>query len=222
MFRVAGVLVLVGLLLAAGCAAPSKALPPPRPASSFPADAITAPEWRVGQSWTYRVMDGSSRSSQTWTVMGREVHNGRDSYRLEVALSEVDKYGAGSYTRWIDTETLGVIEERGPAYVFLFEPPGMQWFPMESREYDTSARFGPPPDPQERLDNHWRYEVYGWFVVTIPSGEQLARKVNITSTSPASPNATVALAGWYAPEVEAFVEFRDAGRRTFTLDSWAE
>lgn len=163
----AGARLLALALLLGGCAAPLPQLPP----AGMPAN-VTAPEIRVGDTWTYRVRDGYTgieRGDQSYRVTDA----GTD--RISVAVSgggRLDEtYIYNREWNWLSHPATNL-------QLFDYSPPYQAYsFPLSAGKTWHARLTATDPATGHRFPVWIDGTVLGWEKVKVPSGEFDALKV---------------------------------------------
>ncbi len=156
---------------------------------------LRVPNWTEGQHWEYRTGTGNW---QNWTVVGREVVHGRDSYKVRVEFTPSPGYERlTEYNVWHDAETLGQIALELGRGETTYDVPLYQMFPMTSRDYGTTQR-GPGSSSQ---DVRVHLEVLGWEDILTATATRSAVRLE---TQYETGGARVM---WYNPDVAGLLAY---------------
>jgi len=194
------------ILLLAGCAAPLPQTPP----AGIPA-SVTAPQVRVGDSWTYRLHDGYTQIS-------------KGNYRYAVSALEAQRTivqvthdgepaGTQIFTRdwnWLEKPMANLQN-------FRYNPPYPALpFPLEAGK--TWRAYIKATDPATGRTNRVRIDgsVQGWERVTVPAGEYDALKVQrlvyAGNWNYDQEEDDIIEVDWYAPELGQVVKHVSSSR----------
>lgn len=166
--------------------------------------AIERPEVKVGDTWTYRTMDGFT-SLPTGTGVLEVVAVGNQT---EIAL----RSSSGKFTRLVetpDTNTVERVPSRGNA-VRYSPHSGRMAFPLyvgKGWTVRNSFTVGEAKSGTETLDG----KVVGWEEVVVPAGTFTTLRVVWTgyyssTEGPRTGTGVLNITLWYAPEVKRAVK----------------
>jgi hypothetical protein len=204
-------ILIVSILLSAGCGGFGAAAPPAPPAAPAPPVArtpapaspsssleepvVNAPEWRRGDRWVYEWTRGAERGTRTVEVTDSTTVNGVAYYVVEVGPT-TQQY----YTR--DLHFAAMVQASRVLGRMVPPQPWFMWPLRAGVQWDFRGVYEEQQGPRKEHD---RFAVVGIEQVMVPGGTFRAFKVVRQSDRPDRDEY------WYAPEVRWYVRW--IGRR---------